>query len=169
MQHSERLAEPGDGAARIRGRAPGAAAVTAGVASHAAAAPRAQAERPPACVLPGIAVYESAESLEALRAEWEALLEEFACGSPFSTWEWLTSWWRAYAGEDRLRVLAVRNASSELIGLAPLAISTRRVCGVTLRVLRLAGDGTFDSDNLDLPVRPGCEAEFSRALLDWLG
>jgi CelD/BcsL family acetyltransferase involved in cellulose biosynthesis len=30
------------------------------------------------------------------------------------------------------------------------------------------GDGSHDSDNLDLPVRPGCEAEFSRTLIDWL-
>jgi CelD/BcsL family acetyltransferase involved in cellulose biosynthesis len=113
-------------------------------------------------------VHESLESVEALRAEWDALLGEYAYSTPFSTWEWLSSWWRAYAGNDRLLVLALRNASSALTGLAPLALSARRACGVTLKSLRLLGDGSHDSDNLDLPVRAGSEAEFSRALLDWL-
>ncbi|HEY7655473.1 MAG TPA: GNAT family N-acetyltransferase [Burkholderiales bacterium] len=170
MQRFKRLAEPGDGSVSSPRPAPRVAAVTVapGIAPRAAASLQKREERLPACVPPGIAVYERMESVEALRADWETLLEDFACGSPFCTWEWLTSWWRAYGGDDRLLVVAVRNESSELIGLAPLAMSARRVCGVTLRSLRLVGDGTFDSDNLDLPVRPGCEAEFGRALLDWL-
>lgn len=116
-----------------------------------------------------ITVYPSLESAEALRREWDGLLEEYPGTTPFCTWEWLASWWRAYAKDDQLLVLAVRDASSALIGLAPLALSTRRVCGVRLRELRLMGDGSHDSDNLDLPVRPGREAEFSQALLDWIG
>ena len=115
-----------------------------------------------------IAVCASLESAEALRPQWEALLEEYPHTTPFATWEWLASWWRAYAGNDRLLVLAWRNGSAALTGLAPLALSTQRVCGAPLRSLRLMGDGSHDSDNLDLPVRPGCEGEFSRALLDWL-
>jgi CelD/BcsL family acetyltransferase involved in cellulose biosynthesis len=31
----------------------------------------------------------------------------------------------------------------------------------------MMGDGSHDSDNLDFPVRPGCEAEFARALLEY--
>lgn len=115
-----------------------------------------------------IAVCASLENAEALRPQWEGLLEEYPYSTPFSTWEWLASWWRAYAGNDRLFVLAMRNGSAALTGLAPLALSTQRVCGAPLRSLRLMGDGSHDSDNLDLPVRPGCEGEFSRALLDWL-
>ena len=115
-----------------------------------------------------ITVHESLASAESLRPEWDALLAEYPYATPFSTWEWLSSWWRAFGESDRLMVLVVRDASSALIGLAPLALTVRRVCGVTLRSLRLMGDGSFDSDNLDLPVRPGREAEFCRALLDWL-
>jgi CelD/BcsL family acetyltransferase involved in cellulose biosynthesis len=113
-------------------------------------------------------LHSSLESLDALRVEWDALLEQYAGATPFCTWEWLATWWRAYAQNDRLLVLAARDASAALIGLAPLALSTERSCGVALRTLRLMGDGSHDSDNLDLPVRPGSEAEFSQALINWI-
>jgi len=115
-----------------------------------------------------IDTYESLESVEDLRGEWEALLEAFPYSTTFSTWEWLASWWRAYARNDKLLVLALRNSSSFLMGLAPFGLTAQRIAGVKLRSLRLMGDGTHDSDNLDMPVRTGCEAEFSRTLLDWL-
>jgi CelD/BcsL family acetyltransferase involved in cellulose biosynthesis len=115
-----------------------------------------------------IDTYESLESMKDLRGEWEALLEAFPYSTTFSTWEWLASWWRAYARNDKLLVLALRNSSCSLIGLAPFGLNVQRVAGTKLRSLRLMGDGTNDSDNLDMPVRTGYEAEFSRTLLDWL-
>jgi CelD/BcsL family acetyltransferase involved in cellulose biosynthesis len=110
----------------------------------------------------------SLESAELLLPRWDALLEEYPCSTPFCTWEWLAPWWRAYAGADRLRLLAMSDGSASLAGLAPLALSSRGLGGLAVRTLRMMGDGSHDSDNLDLPVRPGAEAEFSRALLDWL-
>jgi CelD/BcsL family acetyltransferase involved in cellulose biosynthesis len=110
----------------------------------------------------------SLEGAELLRPRWDALLEEYAGSTPFCTWEWLAPWWRAYAGSDRLRILAVSDGTAALAGLAPLALASRGFGGLPVRTLRMMGDGSHDSDNLDLPVRPGAEAEFSRALLDWL-
>lgn len=115
-----------------------------------------------------IDTYETLESVEVLRGEWEALLEAFPYSTTFSTWEWLAPWWRAFARNDKLLVLALRNSSSSLIGLAPFGLTAQRVAGAKLRSLRLMGDGSHDSDNLDMPVRTGCEAEFSRTLFDWL-
>jgi CelD/BcsL family acetyltransferase involved in cellulose biosynthesis len=117
---------------------------------------------------PLMEVYESLSDLENLRPDWDALLETFPQTSVFSTMEWLLPWWRAFAGDDRLQVLAWRNSSSRLMGLAPLSSTLHRSFGARLRLLRLMGDGSHDSDNLDLPVAPGQEAQFSRALLDWL-
>ncbi len=113
-------------------------------------------------------LYDSLSDLENLRNDWEALMEIFPQTSVFSTMEWLLPWWRAFAGHDRLQVLAWRNSSSRLMGLAPLSLTLHRSFGARLRLLRLMGDGSHDSDNLDLPVAPGHEAQFSRALLDWL-
>jgi len=115
-----------------------------------------------------ITVCDSLESLEHLRPEWDALLGEYPFSTVFSTYEWLVPWWRAFAGADRLQVLAFRDDSSTLIGLAPLALTTVGAFPVSLRLLRLMADGSHDSDNLDLPVRPGREASVSRGLLNWM-
>ena len=114
-----------------------------------------------------VVVHDSLESLESLRADWDALLGAYQ-SSIFSTYEWLAPWWRAFGGQDRLRVLAFRDADSLLVGLAPLAVTVRRAFPFSLRVLRMMGDGSHDSDNLDLPARPGYEEAFSRGLLDWM-
>jgi CelD/BcsL family acetyltransferase involved in cellulose biosynthesis len=115
-----------------------------------------------------LAVCSSLESADPLRPRWDALLQEYPCTTPFCTWEWLAPWWRAYARDDRLRILVMGDGTAAPAGLAPLALSSRAMGGLPLRVLRMVGDGSHDSDNLDLPVRPGHEAEFSRALLDWM-
>jgi CelD/BcsL family acetyltransferase involved in cellulose biosynthesis len=61
------------------------------------------------------------------------------------------------------------NADGELVGLAPLAVSQESFAGVSsTRILRLMGDGTWDSDNLDMPVRPGYERAFAELVLSYL-
>ncbi len=115
-----------------------------------------------------ISVHDSLESLEHLRPEWDALLDDYPFSTVFSTYEWLVPWWRAFGGADRLQVLAFRDASSTLVGLAPLALTTGREVPVSLRLLRLMSDGSHDSDNLDLPVRPGWETFVSQGLLNWM-
>jgi CelD/BcsL family acetyltransferase involved in cellulose biosynthesis len=115
-----------------------------------------------------VIVHDTLESLDPLRAEWEALLSAYPLSTVFSTLEWLVSWWRAFGGQDRLVVLAFRNESLELVGLAPFAVTVRHAFPFSLRVMRMMGDGSHDSDNLDLPVRPGCEEAVTCRLLDWL-
>jgi CelD/BcsL family acetyltransferase involved in cellulose biosynthesis len=116
----------------------------------------------------GISVIDNLTDLERLVPEWEELLAAYPYSTIFSTWEWLSCWWRGFGGSESLRVLVVRDGSHTLVGLAPFMLSEARALGVRVRVLRLMGDGTHDSDNLDLPVRPACDAEFTRAILDWL-
>jgi CelD/BcsL family acetyltransferase involved in cellulose biosynthesis len=114
-----------------------------------------------------VCVYRDVDSLGSLLPAWEDLLSEFPSATVFCTWEWLGSWWRAFGDGQELRVLALFDPAQRLIALAPFASSTRCVAGLSLEVLRLIGDGE-DSDNLDLPVRPGYEEAFARRLLDWL-
>lgn len=111
---------------------------------------------------------ESLEDLQSLRPAWEELLAEASTATIFSTWEWLAPWWRAFGRNQHLVVLACFDGSSRLVGLAPLSLKTLRIGGVSLRLLLLMGDGSRDSDNLDLPVRPGYEAEFAMALVEYL-
>ncbi len=63
-----------------------------------------------------ISVHDSLESLESLRPEWDALLDEYPLSTTFSTYEWLVPWWHAFGGNDSLLVLALRDASSALVG-----------------------------------------------------
>jgi CelD/BcsL family acetyltransferase involved in cellulose biosynthesis len=66
-------------------------------------------------------------------------------------------------------ILAFFNASSMLVGLAPLSFAMERRSRLfKLRVIRLLGDGSEDSDNLDFPILPDHESEVMRALVDYL-
>src|SRR5262249_30752905 len=56
-----------------------------------------------------------------------------------------------------------------LAAFEPLSLSTRRNTRTPgIGVIRLMGDGSGDSDNLDLPVLPGYEEAFIRTLLEYL-
>lgn len=111
--------------------------------------------------------YDKFDDLRSLRPAWDALLSQYPHATTFSTWEWLSCWWRCFGGNRQLLMLALFDSSS-LVGLAPFAISKESVGSVSLRVLRLMGDGSGDSDNLDFLVRPGLELIFSRAILQFL-
>jgi CelD/BcsL family acetyltransferase involved in cellulose biosynthesis len=113
-----------------------------------------------------IRVYDSLDTLEDLRPAWKDLLVQSPAGTIFSTLEWLVPWWHAFGADQQLHVLALFDTSSRLVGLAPLASLSLRVSGgASLRVIRLMGDGSTDSDNLDMPVLPGYEEECASALM----
>ncbi len=114
-----------------------------------------------------VRVYDTVESLSNLQPEWDELLAEFPHATTFSTLDWLVPWWHAFGGSQQLKVLAFFD-SGRLVALAPLGLTMHPAPGVKLKLLRLMGDGSGDSDNLDLPVRPGYESAFVNALLDFL-
>jgi CelD/BcsL family acetyltransferase involved in cellulose biosynthesis len=116
-----------------------------------------------------IRVYRTLDELQTLLPAWEELLAAYPPSTTFSTWEWLSSWWRAFGENQQLLVLAFRDCNSRLVALAPLSIAPRQIArGLRLRELRLMGDGSGDSDNLDMPVRPGFENQFVASFLDYL-
>jgi CelD/BcsL family acetyltransferase involved in cellulose biosynthesis len=137
------------------------------------AAPRVHAGRHAAGRTPRqsltLKVYQSLHELEPLRPLWGDLVAQYPFASIFCTWEWLTSWWKSFGTGRELLILALFDSPSRLIGVAPLSISSEPfLSSVPLRVLRLMGDGSGDSDNLDLPVRPGFEKIFARRVLEYL-
>lgn len=96
--------------------------------------------------------------------EWNAL----AGGVPFRRHEWLATWWRHFRSPtDGLFVLAVRDAQSELIGLAPWYV---RESVATGRVVRFLGSGDVCSDYMTILTAPDRETEvvesIARHLLD---
>lgn len=113
-------------------------------------------------------VFNTVESLLPLQNEWEQLLSQFPAATTFSTPDWLLPWWRAFGKDQELKVVGFFDSGS-LVALAPLSVSTHHAGrGVKLKLLRLMGDGSGDSDNLDFPVKPGYETSFVDRLLDLL-
>jgi CelD/BcsL family acetyltransferase involved in cellulose biosynthesis len=115
-----------------------------------------------------VKVFRTIDDLDKLRVRWEELLAQYPLGSIFSSWEWLTTWWRAFGADQQLHVLAFEDRSSQLVGLAPLSLVTRKSLGKSWKILRLMGDGSGDSDNLDLVVAPGYASAVVRSLLVYL-
>jgi CelD/BcsL family acetyltransferase involved in cellulose biosynthesis len=112
--------------------------------------------------------YHSWPELKAIVPAWESILSENATLSIFSTPEWLSSWWEAFGSGRPLTVLAFFDKRGTLLGLVPL-YEDRMAGPCHLTWLRFVGDGSMDSDNLDLILRPGFERACCRAFLRWLG
>jgi CelD/BcsL family acetyltransferase involved in cellulose biosynthesis len=107
------------------------------------------------------------EEMQPVRSAWEELLAESASDTIFLTWEWLKSWWDAY-GLGQPFFLTGWD-SDRLAGIAPFYRTPVGEATFTpLGLLRLVGDGSTDSDNLDFIVRRGLESDFLQAALDWL-
>src|ERR1700733_8260093 len=112
--------------------------------------------------------YRSLEQLRTIGAQWEELLSSYPLTTTFSTPEWLLPWWRSFGANQSL-LAAAFFADSRLVALALFSITTTRIAKtIPLQQLRLMGDGSKDSDNLDLPVMPGFEDRFAASLLNFL-
>lgn len=94
--------------------------------------------------------------LEDLREEWSPLAEE--AGNFFSTWEFVTTWWRHFGGDAELQLLGSREADGRLTAIVPLYRS--RMHGVP--TLRLVGHGV--ADQLDLICATRDRVAVARAL-----
>lgn len=117
-----------------------------------------------ACRHLSLRVYESLGELHALRPAWDQLLSRYPLATTFSTWEWLSCWWECFRRGHELLTIALFDYES-LVGLALFSISREKLGWFSLRVLRLMGDGSGDSDGLDLPVLPGYEQAFAEEIL----
>jgi CelD/BcsL family acetyltransferase involved in cellulose biosynthesis len=115
------------------------------------------------------ASYFSWASLEGILPAWQRILNENQTLSIFSTPEWLRSWWEAFGRNRRLVVLAFLDSRGNVVGIVPMSWGSAKhpVFG-RLKELRLLGDGSGDSDNLDLIIQPGYEEACVSAFLNWI-
>ncbi len=66
---------------------------------------------------------------QTLRPVWNQLVENNVLGSNvFSTYEWLSTWWKHFGGNRRLIILTVEDKGS-ILGVAPLMLSKYRAPG----------------------------------------
>jgi CelD/BcsL family acetyltransferase involved in cellulose biosynthesis len=110
------------------------------------------------------------DELEAIRPAWERILQDGEALTIFSTLEWLGAWWKAFAKDKELVAPVFLNSDEEIVGIIPLYTdSVDPAVPFRVRRLRFVGDGSEDSDNLDLIILPGYEASCTQAFLSWLG
>lgn len=95
------------------------------------------------------------------RESWNRL----SPASVLSSAEWLWNWWNAYAGDDELFVLTVRDASEKLVAVAPWYRSRRLATGNTLRFL---GSGKVCTDYQTILTLPEHRDAAVLALVEWL-
>lgn len=69
-------------------------------------------------------IHTSLDGFEALRAEWNALLNRSITNVIFLTWEWQHTWWTTYQSGD-LMVISAREDDGRLVGIAPWFIQNR--------------------------------------------
>jgi CelD/BcsL family acetyltransferase involved in cellulose biosynthesis len=108
--------------------------------------------------------------LQAIRPQWEGILQGAAGLTIFSTLEWLGAWWKAYGKDKELVAPVFSNSDDEIVAVFPLYTDLDEP-ELTFRVrrLRFVGDGSEDSDNLDMIIRGGYETSCIQAFLSWLG
>ena len=104
---------------------------------------------------------------EALRDEWNALLDDSVSHVPFLRYDYLESWWRLRGGgewPDAELALVTARQDGRLIGIAPLFFTPNHAGQPALMLL-----GSIEiSDYLDLIVRPDDLSAFLDALIPFL-
>src|SRR5207253_6467248 len=108
--------------------------------------------------------YDRWEQLEAEIPAWEAILDHNPSLSIFSTPEWLGSWWKAFGANKQVLGLGFSTEDNSLVGLALFYFDeVKNPLFGKLAFLRLVGDGSGDSDNLDLIIQSGFEKACAQA------
>jgi len=111
---------------------------------------------------------EHTAGFRALRDEWQELHGACPGATPFTSWEWLFSWWQAYRAGKRLRILTWR-LDGMLVGVVPLySTCAMSAVGTKATVLKMLGDGSSDSDYLGFLIRPQCVASVLHPFGIWL-
>jgi CelD/BcsL family acetyltransferase involved in cellulose biosynthesis len=114
-------------------------------------------------------VYTSWDAAGSLIPVWREILAMNPELTIFCTPEWMTSWWEAFGPSGSLRILAFVGVGEQILGLAPLYVETHESAPFgNMTRIRFVGDGSGDSDNLDLVIRPGAEGICIDAMLGWI-
>src|SRR4029078_8291613 len=80
-----------------------------------------------------------------LRTSWNCLLSKSKSDTIFLTWEWISSWWGAYAKDAQLWIVLVYDDAEALVGIVPFCLRSRKWLPFRrLKVLQFLGDGSWD-------------------------
>ena len=114
-----------------------------------------------------IILYTRWQEVEQLHERWNRLLKESVSDTFFLAWEWCSNWWNAYGQGLQPFVLGAWE-DGRIVGVAPLCLERVRRAGRSWKVLKFIGDGSQDSDYLDCFAERGREADFAKAVVEYL-
>lgn len=104
-----------------------------------------------------LTAYDQIDLFDQLQPEWNELLHRSTSDRIFSTWEWQSTWWKAYQ-PGQLWVICCRDEQDRLVGLAPWFVENHPAKG---RVVRSIGCVEV-TDYLDIIV----DTTFIEAVLE---
>lgn len=112
-----------------------------------------------------------AASLAALQPQWDALVDQMQCSTPFVRWDWVSTWWQHFGHPHQLAVaVARRRTDGSLCGIAPCMVgrSPDRGRGLLPCLTWISGMGPAQGERMDLIIPHGLEASVAPALLQCL-
>jgi CelD/BcsL family acetyltransferase involved in cellulose biosynthesis len=104
-----------------------------------------------------------------LEEDWTALLKKSRSDTVFLTWEWMYTWWECFQKNLDLFILTVYDENNNLVGIAPLCIDKKRICGIpVLNYIKFLGTMPTSSDHLDFIIFHGMEREALISITDYM-
>ncbi|MGD0158842.1 MAG: GNAT family N-acetyltransferase [Candidatus Bathyarchaeia archaeon] len=100
----------------------------------------------------------------ALEEAWNDILKRCGRHTVFSTWEWLTTWWKHF-GKDKKLLLLLAKENDTILGIAPLMYSVHKMFGLRMGKIEFIGTGTSDYNDFILTKRT---EECLRLFIDYL-
>jgi CelD/BcsL family acetyltransferase involved in cellulose biosynthesis len=74
---------------------------------------------------------------------WGQVLNKSENNNVFQTWEWIYTWWK-YFGDGRTLLLLLLMENGEVVGIAPLMFSKKRLNFINLGLIEFIGTGLSD-------------------------
>jgi CelD/BcsL family acetyltransferase involved in cellulose biosynthesis len=108
-----------------------------------------------------IRVQKLTELATAYAESWDRL----AGSSPFTSWTWMSTWWKYYGQDNELYVLVVKDDAGEVLGIAPWYQESSTTRG---RRIKFLGMGHACSDYLGLLAKDEDLSRVCRAIAEWL-
>ena len=121
-----------------------------------------------------IEVIKTIAALRALEFDWRALERSLPRMLPFATFDWSVSWWEhlranRWGVHDELFTHTIRNASGELLAVAPMMVTSRPRRGpIRIRQLQFLGSDPNVTEIRGLLVDPASARAAQRALAEHL-
>lgn len=120
--------------------------------------------------MPTIKILKNKDELYNLKQEWGVLHSKGISNSPFSTWEWISSYEKIVMdANEELNIICIFNEEEKLIVIAPFLIRRERKYGLEYNIIELIGsDERIAADYMDIIIDPKYLNEGKRLLMNYL-